>query len=195
VTAQPPATAQANAQSGAEGHAPDGKLSDESAALLKENMAMKKKLKAIETAQADAEQKALADQGKHKELAELATKKANTLAQKLIQAELVAKLPGLIKPDLIKLCDASSLQISDDGSIEGINELAEAFRTANPEYFHADSKPVVPGVPKPGNTAGATGPRTYDDYEKLPRSEQIEWATKNPQAFRALADAAMQRKG
>lgn len=195
VNAQNPATAQGNAQSDAEKQAQDGKLSDADAALLKENMAMKRKLKAIETAQAEAEQRTLAEQGKWKELAEHKDKKLSALEKELIKEKLVSALPGLIKPDLIKLCDASSLKIADDGSVEGLSDVVEAFRSANPEYFHADSKPVIPGVPKPGNTTATPGPRTYEDYRKMPENERVKWASENPQAHQALADAALQRKG
>jgi hypothetical protein len=197
VNGQPAAQAQENAQSAAERPAADNKtLSDTEAALLKENMAMKKRLKAIEAQQTEAERKALEDQGKHKELAELATRKAETLAQKLIQAELVAKMPGLIKADLIKLCDTSSLKIGDDGNIDGIDEVVTAFKTANPEYFGAAAeRPTVPGTPKPGSTTGAVGFKTYDEYLAAPYEERAAWAQKNPAAFKALADEAMKPKG
>jgi len=197
VNGQPAAQAQENAQSAAERPAADNKpLSDAEAALLKENMAMKKRLKAIEAQQSEAERKALEDQGKHKELAELATRKAETLAQKLIQAELLSKLPGLIKKDLIKLCDTSTVKVGADGTIEGLDDIAEAFKTANPEYFGAhDTKPTVPGTPKPGSTTGAVGFKTYDEYLAAPYEERAAWAQKNPAAFKALADEAMKPKG
>jgi len=198
VNAQQAATAQGNAQPPAEGQAEGGKLSNQEAALLKENMAMKRKLQAIESQQSEAEKKVLADQGKHKELAELAEKKAAGLAERLIRAELVAKMPGLIKADLIKLCDTSALRIGDDGSIEGIDDVVANFTAANPEYFgagHADAKPVILGTPKPGTTAAGVGYRTYEEYQQAPRAEQLEWAAKNPAAFQSLAEVAMRPKG
>jgi hypothetical protein len=199
VNAQQAADAQVNAQPATEGQVAGGKqLTDADAALLKENMAMKRKLQAIEAQQTAAEKRALEEQGKHKELAQLHERKANALADRLIKAELVARMPGLIKPDLIKLCDTTGLQIGDDGSIEGIGEVVANFTAANPEYFsanHAENRPAVPGTPKPGTTAAGVGYRTYEEYEQAPRDQQIEWATKNPAAFKALADAAMRQKG
>jgi len=197
VTAPPSAPAPTSTQPAAEGQAAGGKISDEAAALLKENMSMKRKLQAIESAQADAEKKSLTEQGKHKELAELAEKKAAGLAERLIRAELVAKMPGLIKADLIKLCDTSALKIGDDGSIEGIDDVVANFTAANPEYFNGNhaAKPVIPGTPKPGTTAAGVGYRTYEEYEQAPRAEALKWAADNPASFKALADVAMRPKG
>lgn len=195
VTAQAATIAQVNAQPNAEKQAEGGKLSDSEAALLKENMAMKRKLQAIESQQADSDKKVLLEQGKYKELAELNERKSAGLAERLIRAELAANLPGLLKPDLLKLCDTSTLQVLPDGSVEGVAAIAEAFRTANPEYFSTvDVKPVVPGTPRPGVISGATGYLTYDDYEKAPRAEALKWAAQNPDSFRKLADTAINQK-
>ena len=195
VNAQAATLAQVNAQPDAKEPAAGGKLSDSEAALLKENMAMKRKLQAIESQQADNEKKALADQGKFKEVAELEQKKSQGLAKRLIDAQLAACLPGLINPELLKLCDTSALVVADDGSVEGVAAIAEAFRLAKPEYFStADSKPVVPGVPRPGAIVGSTGYLTYDDYEKAPRAEALKWAQQNPDSFRKLADTAINKQ-
>ena len=195
VTAPGATPAQVTAQPNGEKLPEGGKLSDSEAALLKENMAMKRKLQAIETQQAESEKKTLLEQGKYKELADLEQRKSAGLAERLIRAELAANLPGLINPELLKLCDTSSLKVADDGSVEGVAAIAEAFRTAKPEYFNsADTKPIVPGTPRPGAITGAVGYQTWDDYLKAPINERTEWARKNQSALDLLAKQAMQPK-
>lgn len=189
------ATAQGNAPAEGKGTPDANKISDDAAALLKENMAMKRKLKAIDDAAAEAQKKSLEDQGKFKDLAELADKKAKSFSDRLIQSELLRKMPDLIDSELIKLFDTSALKIADDGNIEGLEEAVTAFRASKPSFFSAtDSKPVVPGTPKPGSPSNSVGFATYADYEKASRADQLAWAKKNPDAFKALANAAMQPK-
>jgi len=186
------ASTQENASSATEGQGAAGKPTDAEAKLLKEVMALKKQVKAYESNKEEADKKALAEQGKYKELADINAAKAEALAQRAIKAELLNHLPGLIKQDLVKLVDTSSLKISDDGSIEGIEEVAAAFRTANPEYFNASSNPPqVPGTPKPG--AATTGaPASFADWEKLPEEARMAWAKKNPEAFTRLCEQVRQ---
>ena len=185
------ASTQENASSAAEGQGAAGKPTDAEAKLLKEVMALKKQVKAYESNKEEADKKALAEQGKYKELADLNAAKADALAQRAIKAELVLHLPGLIKPDLVKLVDTSSLKISDDGSIEGIEDIAAAFKTANPEYFGTSTPPQGPGTPKPG--AATTGaPASFVDWEKLPEEARMTWAKKNPEAFSRLCEQVRQ---
>jgi len=181
-------TTQANASAQAEGQASAGKPTDAEAKLIKEVMQLKKQLKGYETQQSDAEAKALAEQGKYKELADKHAAKADALAQRAIRAELIAHLPGLIKPDLVKLVDVSALKIGDDGSIDGIEDIAATFKQANPEYFAtATTATQVPGTPKPATTA-AGGPATFQEWEALPAQQRAEWASKYPDAFKRLCD-------
>jgi hypothetical protein len=184
------ATTQENASTATEGQDAAGKPTEAEAKLLKEVMTLKKQLKTYESGKEAAEKQALAEQGKFKELAEKEAARAQSLAQRAIKAELALHLPGLIKPDLIKLVDTAALKISDDGSIEGIEDVAAAFKAANPEYFR-DAAPQVPGTPKPGAaTPGA--PASFQDWEKMPTEQRMAWAAKNPTAFERLCNAQKQ---
>lgn len=184
------ATTQETASTATEGQGAAGKPTEAEAKLLKEVMQLKKQLKVYEAQKDEADKKALTEQGKFKELAERESAKAQSLAQRAIKAELALLLPGLIKPDLIKLVDTTALKIADDGSIEGIEEVAAAFKAANPEYFR-EAAPQVPGTPKPGvATSGA--PASFQDWEKMPADQRMAWASKNPTAFERLCDAQKQ---
>lgn len=184
------APTQENASPATEGQAAAGKPTEAEAKLLKEVMALKKQLKTYESGKEAAEKQALTEQGKFKELAEKESARAQSLAQRAIKAELALHLPGLIKPDLIKLVDTTALKISDDGSIEGIEDIAAAFKAANPEYFR-DAAPQVPGTPKPG-VAAPGAPASFADWEKLPADQRMAWASKNPTAFARLCDTQKQ---
>ena len=190
ANAAPGTPPQGKAATPPEGQGEDGKPTDAEAKLLKENMQLKKLLKGIESKQEEADKAALTEQGKFKELHAKAEAKASSLAQRAIKAELALHLPGLIKPDLLKLVDTGSLKIGDDGSIDGIEEVAAAFKAANPEYFRdaAGAPPAVPGTPKPG-AASIGAPATLADWEKLPETSRMAWAEKNPVAFAALCEA------
>lgn len=187
-------TTQENASPASEG-TQAGKPTDAEAKLLKEVMALKRELKAAKTAQDEAANAKLSEQGEYKTLAEKATSRATALERSLINAELraVAAQLGIIDLDIVRLVDQSALAIDENGSITGAAEAIEALRTSKPWAFASAAAPVVPGTAKPGTTATGSY-RSYDEWKAAPAAERNSWAAKHPQAFQALAQQAMQPK-
>jgi hypothetical protein len=192
------ANAQETEQSGKPGETPgaDGKkttISDSEAALLKENMAFKKKLKALEEAQAKAEEDKLKEKGEFQTLAAREKERAEKLESslKLARLEMLAVKAGIVDPDLLKLADLSKVSF-EDGKIIGAEEAIEELKAAKPYAFstgHTEQKPT--NLPKPnGTTSTVTGPATFGEWEKLPDADRYGWAAKNPEAFKALCERA-----
>jgi hypothetical protein len=165
------------------------KPTDAEAALLKENMAFKKKLQAIEKAQAEAEEKRLKDQGEFKTIAEQAQAKAKAAQEKLKLAILknTAAAAGLIDPDLVAIADLSAVGIDDDGVVTGAAEAIEAFRAAKPHLFGQQSTAPRPTTtPKPNGTTATPGPTSFSEWEAMPAPHRTAWAEKNAEAFARL---------
>lgn len=101
-----------------------------------------------------AQAKVLADENENlkalsaKEKAELLSKidnsaKAQTeLQKKLIDAELKAQAiaAGIKDIDFIKMIDTRSLQLKEDGTIDGLTKAVEDLKTAKPILFGAEKK-------------------------------------------------------
>lgn len=176
------------------------KTTDSEAALLKENMAFKKKLKALEDAQAAADDARLKEQGKFKELAEKAEARAKAAqdAIKRARVEVFAARAGINDPDDIPQKLIDSLEVDDAGTVTGAAEAIEALKTAKPYLF--GSTTTTPGAkptttPKPtGSTTGSGGPSTFDEWMKMPTVDRYAWAEKNSTAYHALCDAAKAQK-
>lgn len=172
-----------------------GTLSDKEAELLKENMAFKKKLKALEDAQAAADDARLKEQGKFKELAEKSEARAKAAHDKLRNkaVELVAIRAGIVDPDAVKLADLSGVTLDDDGNVSGAAEAVEALKASKPYLFGAQAmtpqgqKPTT--TPKPNGANSGGSPVTFGDWEQMPAKDRYEWAAKNPQAYEALCAA------
>lgn len=190
--------AQETEQNGKPGENPgaDGKkttMSDSEAALLKENMAFKKKLKALEEAQTKAEEDKLKEKGEFQTLAAREKERAEKLeaSLKLARLEMLAVKAGIVDPDLLKLADLSKVSF-EDGKITGAEEVIEELKAAKPYAFttgHVEQKPT--NLPKPnGTTSTVTGPATFAEWEKLPDADRYGWADKNPEAFKTLCERA-----
>ena len=117
----------------------------------------------------EAEKKALADQGKFKDLSEQQAQTIENL-QKQIQdgkktGELTAKLLPLGVIDLegaLKLVDRSKIEISEDGVISGVDEAIEALKTDRAYLFNASQgKPSVGAATNPANAGGTGEPPKY----------------------------------
>ena len=124
------------------------------------------KLEKLEKDRKDAEDKALQEQGKYKELAEKyktdaeAVKK--TFAGQRIDFELKfeAQKAGIIDAgDAVRLCDRAGLKPSDDfATVEGAKEAVEALVKAKPYLFAgADDKIPPPSIGKASLKQGAAG--------------------------------------
>lgn len=165
---------------------------DEAAQLLKENMEFKKRLKALEKKQTDDDEAKLKEQGKFKELAESATTKAKAAEKVAILAKLeaIAVREGLTDLDLLALVDTSGVSFDDAGKVIGANEAVAAFKAAKPAFFSGSAP--VPGTAKPG--ASASGQvKSWSEYIAMPEADRIAWATKHPEAFRAIAANATRK--
>lgn len=114
----------------------------------------------LEKAQADAEQKALAEQGKWKELAEKREQEAQNALQRIqelalknaIQAE--ASKIGVVDVEAAAiLMNRDNVKVNDDGSAEGVKEALEELISHRP-YLKgsAPQSPVGTGS-NPGNDA------------------------------------------
>lgn len=187
---------QENADGTREGTATEHKttMTDEAAALLKENMQYKKKLKSLQEQIEKASTAEAEEKGKYKELYEREKASKSELQQRLIRAELVSRLPGLLKPNLIQLVDLSEIQFDDDGQLVGVEEVAKAFMESNPEFFRTGDSAAqvnVPATPKPGKpSSSGASPASFDELMKLPGDQSMQWILKNPEAYKKLCDAA-----
>jgi len=192
------AGAQENEQGGKPGETPgaDGKkttMSDNEAALLKENMAFKKKLKSLEEAQAKAEEDKLKEKGEFQTLAAREKERADKLESslKLSRLEMLAVKEGIIDTDLLKLADISKISF-EDGKIIGAEDIIAELKTSKPYAFGQPQTATKPSnLPKPnGQNAGNTGPANFSDWDKMPATDKYEWASKHTDQFKALCDSA-----
>lgn len=62
--------------------------------------------------------------------------------QNLIEAKLEAKAisHGIMDTELVKLIDKSNLKLNEDGSIEGLEEAINDFKSKKPNFFGSDKK-------------------------------------------------------
>ena len=192
-TPQPGATPAPDPQAKAAG------MDDTSAALLKEVMQQKEKIRAYEAAEAKrqadadtAEQAKLLEQGKYKEALEkmqndLAT--ANT-QRKIADVKAAAMAAG-IDPRYAKLIDSSGIEYGTDGALTGMETAVEKLIAEYPEAKNAAAAfQPVPGVTTPGKVGGNTAISSYDDYLKLDQAQKTDFVKKHPAQYRALAEKA-----
>jgi hypothetical protein len=127
-----------------------------------------KKFDDAQSAADEAEKKRLEDEGKHKELntkltAELAESKKQ-LQDATINQSLTNKLAplGVVNlEDALKLIDRSKIEVSDDGTISGIDAAVEALKTDKAYLFTGQGgQQKTVGSPTNSNTGGDsyTGP-------------------------------------
>lgn len=191
------AGAQENEQGGKPGETPgaDGKkptMSDQEAALLKENMAFKKKLKALEEAQAKAEEDKLKQNGEYQTLAAREKERADKLESslKFAKLEALAIKEGIIDTDLLKLADMGKITF-EDGKITGAEEIIAELKASKPYAFGTQQATKPNNLPKPNGQHASTGaPATFADWDKMPTVDKYEWASKHPSEFQALCEAA-----
>lgn len=144
----------------------------------------------LEKAQNEAEQKALAEQGKYKELAEKHEKEAAS-AKQMVQ-DLVLK--NAIQSEAVKLgivdveaaavlIDKTNIKVKDDGSAEGVQQALEALIAA---------KPYLKGTPQqqPIGTGSNPNPNQTEAGTKKFKLSQIQdskfWAANEKDIMQAL---------
>lgn len=131
-----------------------------------------KKFDDAEAARTAAENKALEDQGKFKELSEKQAAENAALKQQLQDNQVSSALTGKLIPlgviDLegaLKLIDRSKVTVGDDGAITGLDEAVEALKTGKAYLFNAEggsSANKNVGTPSnPGNGGGTGGGATF----------------------------------
>lgn len=130
-----------------------------------------KKFDEAQSKATEAEQKALEEQGKFKELSE---KQAGTITElqgqlknATINQALTNKLSPLGVVDLegaLALIDRSKIDVDSSGAVTGIDEAVEALKTGKTYLFNTNGNgqpPQVGGPTNPGNGQGTGGPAKF----------------------------------
>lgn len=129
-----------------------------------------KKFDDAEAAKTAAENKALEEQGKFKELSEKQAAENATLKQQLqdntVSSALTSKLIPLGVVDLegaLKLIDRSKITVDDAGTIAGLDEAVETLKTGKAYLFNekGGSTTTVGTPSNPGNGGGTNGPAKF----------------------------------
>lgn len=151
-----------------------------------------KKAEELEKQQQEAERKAAEEQGKFQDLyksaEERATKAEAALKQTRIEnaATLAAAKLGVIDPAAaIKLMDQSSITVSDDGTISGVEDAVKALQQSSPYLFKTPAQGSVgDGNTNPGN--GANNQASEFTYSQI---QDLEFYKKNQAAIdKAVAE-------
>lgn len=164
---------------------------DEAAALLKETMAMKKKLKSLE----DAEAKKIEDQkkasGEHQALYESEKLRSQKLENELKTSalKLAAKQAGLEDLDYLALVDMSKVTYDESFTPQGLTEAIADLRLRKPALF-VGSAPVIPKTTIPTNVGSVSGPGTWEEYLKMSLPDRVSFQTKHMGAYEALVNKA-----
>lgn len=132
------------------------------------------KLEAIEQKQKEAEEAALKEQGKFKELAETAQREKAEVETKF-KAKLVtlalmteAIRQGIVDPDGVKLVDTSQVKVDKDWNIEGAKEAIEALKAAKPYLFEKKEG----AAPPPGERPSLRGQGKEESLTPLQKIEK-----------------------
>ena len=135
----------------------------------------------LEEAQRVAAEKALAEQGKYKELAETKTKEAEAARNELAQAKIDQKIimeaqkAGVVDLDVVtKLVDRTEIKLAKDGTIEGVDVAVKTLLEAKP-YLRGKNAPVIGSSVNPGS-ADTTGKRF-----KLSQIQDVKFYRENEQ--------------
>lgn len=117
------------------------------------------KQEALDKAKKETDEKALAEQGKFKELAEQKEREKATLkdsfTKRLIDTHLKieAQSAGALDEDaVIALAGRADIKVGDDFEVVGAKEAVAALKKAKPQLFGVEDKKVAPprtGVPAP----------------------------------------------
>jgi hypothetical protein len=126
--------------------------------LVEETQRLTAEVNKFEKAKKDAEDKALADQGKFKDLAEREKGEKAELQKKFSERAIVSELKtealkaGILNSDDVALADRSSLKVDENFTVTGAAEAIEALKKSKPYLFKAsDGNPTTPppGAPAP----------------------------------------------
>lgn len=121
----------------------------------------------LQAEKAENERKALAEQGKFKELFESEQKKNAELKARndriAIRGELraAALAAGIIDDSLIELIPKDKIQVTESGDVAGIAEALEGFKAGKPHFFKGSQTTAAPAGAggAGGGNAGAQPPR------------------------------------
>jgi len=136
------------------------------------------KLEGIEQKQKEAEEAALKEQGKFKELAETAQReKVEAEARfktKLVELALMTEAikQGIVDPDGVRLVDSSQVKIDKDWNVEGAKETIEALKAAKSYLFEKKEGAPPPPGGKPGLRKQG-GEENLTPHERLMRGKII----------------------
>ena len=136
------------------------------------------KLEKLEKERKDADDKALQEQGKFKELAEKHKAEAEDLKKMFagqridFELRLEAQTAGIIDAgDAVRLCDRAGLKLSDDfATVEGAKEAVEVLKKTKPYLFaEAEGEKIPPpSIGRASLKGGAPLPEgsAHDDFNK-----------------------------
>jgi hypothetical protein len=134
------------------------------------------KLEAIEQKKKEADEAALKEQGKFKELAETAQReKAEAEARfktKLVELALMTEAVklGIVDADGVKLADASQVKVDNNWNVQGAKEAIEALKAAKSYLFEKKEGAPLPPAQKPG-LRGQGKEEKLTPHERMMRSE------------------------
>lgn len=115
-------------------------------------------LKKLQDEQKTAEEKRLEEQNEHKTLAEqrkgeLETANATIQTMRIDQALTTKLVPeGVVDIEAaLKLADRSKIEVGDDGSVKGIDDVINSLKTDKAYLFGKGGGPTLGGPTNPGN--------------------------------------------
>jgi hypothetical protein len=144
------------------------------------------KLEKLEKDRKDADDKALQEQGKFKELAEKHKKEADDIkakfsAQRLdFELKFEAQAAGIIDAgDAVRLCDKAGLKLSDDfATVEGAKEAVESLKKAKPYLFGSPDDKIAPPDIAKASLKNVT-PGQVPPIGSISPAERIGWGLKH----------------
>lgn len=139
---------------------------------------------------ADADKKALEEQGKFKELAEKAEGDAKNWQQKYEQSTInnsvIAKAAaaGAQDPDTItRLINREKLTLNDDGTVEGVDDAIKEMQSSQPYLFKTGGTKNVGSGTNPDSGSGGDVEYKLSDYKKVDYNKDPELAKKMDKAM------------
>jgi hypothetical protein len=159
-----------NAQEGADASVDSAINNDMVHALREENkkwrLKYKEKNTELESFKADTDTKLKTAN----ETAEMTARQKAVFEKKYINAELKAKAiaAGIKDVDLVKLIDISSLDLSEEGEVNGLDDAINAFKEQKPAFFGDDKRTSTSSnapAPKSNKQTAPLDVRSLDDEE------------------------------
>ena len=152
------------------------------AVVTSERDALKAKITDLETKAPDAAKvQADYDAFKAQVAAEKETAQKAALFQRALNAAGVTRESA--QKALLKVVDLTSVKLTDEGKLDGTDALIAPLKTDYADFFATTQQGGVPPVNPP--TGGKTSV-TKEQLDKMNLRERNDFATNNPEAYKAL---------